>query len=303
LLDDLGMSKLFLATEALAADQVTRRELAHRYTKVHRNVYTPRGLELTAADRAVAAWMWSGRTATVAGLSAAALLGSKWVPADVPAELVCGQHRATAGIVVHKDSIADDEVRVVGGVSCTTAARTAFDIGRRLPFEPGLIRVDALLNATRVPMPELREVAARYPGARNVCRLRQILDLADAGAESPQETRVRLVLIRGNLPRPDTQIPIRNASGRVVRRIDMGWSEWKVGVEYDGEQHWTDPDAHARDIDRLDFLAGLGWQIVRVSAVHLRYDQTGIVRRAACALRAAGWPGGPGGPGGPGDAG
>ena len=285
------MPKLFIATEALAAGAVTRRELAHRYTKVYRNVYTPGGLELTAADRAVAAWMWSGRTATVAGLSAAALLGSKWVPAEAPAELVRSQHRAPSGIVVRKDTIADDEARVVGGASCTTVARTAFDIGRRLPFEQGLIRVDALLNATRVPVAELLEVAARYPGARNVRQLRRILDLADGGAESPQETRVRLVLIAGSLPRPDTQIPIRDAAGRVVRRIDMGWPQWTVGVEYDRGQHWTDPDIHAADIDRLEFLAELGWRIVRVSAVHLRCDKPGIVRRAEHALRSAGWPG------------
>jgi very-short-patch-repair endonuclease len=285
------MPKLFIATEALADGAVTRRELARRYAKVYRNVYMSRGFELSAADRAVAAWMWSGRTATVAGLSAAALLGSKWVPADAPAELGRSQHEAPPGIVVHKDSIVDDETRVIGGVNCTTVPRTAFDIGRRLPFEQGLIRVDALLNATRVPVADLREVAARYPGARNVRRLRQILDLADAGAESPQETRVRLVLVRGNLPRPVTQVPIRNATGRVVRRIDLGWPEWKVGVEYDGGQHWTDPDIHAADIDRLDFLAELGWRMVRVSAVHLRCDKPGIVRRADCALRAAGWPG------------
>ena len=31
--------------------------------------------------------------------------------------------------------------------------------------------------------------------------------------------------------------------------------EWKVGVEYDGEQHWTDPAIHAGDIERLEYLA------------------------------------------------
>jgi hypothetical protein len=48
---------LIMADEALAAGTLTRRELAGRFVKVHRNVYAPRGAELTAADRAVAAWM------------------------------------------------------------------------------------------------------------------------------------------------------------------------------------------------------------------------------------------------------
>ena len=68
------------------------------------------------------------------------------------------------------------------------------------------------------------------------------------------------------------------------RRIDMGWPEWKVGVEYDGAQHWTDPERHAEDIERLEYLAAQGWTIVRVSARQLRYDRPGIVMRVRRAL-------------------
>jgi very-short-patch-repair endonuclease len=76
-----------------------------------------------------------------------------------------------------------------------------------------------------------------------------------------------------------------------VRRIDMGWPQWKVGVEYDGAQHWTDSNQHADDIDRLEFFADLGWRVVRVSARHLRSRPESVAFRAATALRAAGWPG------------
>ncbi|MCV7106779.1 hypothetical protein [Mycolicibacterium chitae] len=283
------MPRLIMATEALASGELTRRDLARRYTKIHRNVYVLRGTVLSPRDRAVAAWLWSNRTATVSGLSAAALLGSKWVPQNAPTELVRAQHGSPAGIRIHKDVLADDEVQVLGGIPCTTAPRTVFDIGRRLPLDEAVIRVDALLNATAIGIAAAEKVAAKYPGARNIRQLRQVLDLADAGAESPQETRVRLVLIRGGLPRPETQIPIRNAAGRIVRRIDMGWENWKVGVEYEGEQHWTNAGHYADDIDRLEYLASLGWTIVRVSAVHLAYDQPGIVNRARAALLAAGW--------------
>jgi hypothetical protein len=69
--------RLFVGTEALAAGEVTRRDLRRRYTMVHRNVYSRAGVQLTAADRARAAWLWSGRRAILVGHSAAALLGSK----------------------------------------------------------------------------------------------------------------------------------------------------------------------------------------------------------------------------------
>jgi very-short-patch-repair endonuclease len=282
--DDDGVQQLIVASEALSEGSLTRRDLARRHTKLFRNVYSRQDAELTAVELAVAAWLWSGRRATVAGLSAAALLGSRWLPDGVPAELVGTHRRSPPGIVIHTGSVGDDEVRMIRGIRCTTAERTAYDLGRRLPFTEGLIRVEALMNATGIPVGAIADIAQRYPGARNIRRLRHVLELADNGAESPQETRVRLILIRGGLPRPVTQIRVGS------RRLDMGWPEWKVGVEYDGAQHWTDELQHAGHIDRLDYFAGLGWRIVRASAVHLRRDPQGIVCRAAEALRAAGAP-------------
>lgn len=279
-----------MATEALAAGTLTRRELARSHVKVHRNVYAPATAKLNAVDRAVAAWLWSGRQATVAGVSAAALFGVRWMPDDGPAELVRTQHRRPPGITVHCGHVRDDEVCTVRSICSTTAARTAYDLGRRSPFTVGLIRVDAVLAATGIGVDAIAAIAQRNPGARHIRRLRSILDIADGGAESPQETRLRLLLLRAGLPRPVTQIPICTAAGRVVRRIDMGWPQWKVGVEYDGFQHWTDAQQYAGDIDRLEFLADRGWRLVRVSVNHLRYQPHGIVQRTVTALRAAGHP-------------
>jgi len=69
------MDEPFLGTEALADGLVTRRGLG-RYRAIYRDVYLPPGQKLTARTRAAAAWLWSNRGATVAGLSAAALHGS-----------------------------------------------------------------------------------------------------------------------------------------------------------------------------------------------------------------------------------
>jgi hypothetical protein len=48
-----------VGTEALAEGVVTRHQLRTRYDAVHRNVYVPKGHILTAADKAIAAWLWS----------------------------------------------------------------------------------------------------------------------------------------------------------------------------------------------------------------------------------------------------
>jgi very-short-patch-repair endonuclease len=282
----------FLGTEALASGRLTRRTLSNRHTAIYRNVYVPRGTELTAATRAQAAWLWSGRTATAAGLSAAALLGSEWIDADVPAELHRSNGKPVKGIIIHRQALTGDEICVARGVPATTPARTAFDLGRRGGLEEAVVRLDALARATRVQPSEVRAAATRHPERRGVVQLRRAVELMDGGAESPQETRTRLVLINGGLPRPQTQIVVHNSLNYPFARIDMGYRDFRVGVEYDGEQHWTNPRQRARDIDRHEELAALGWRIVRVSADMLRRRPHVILERTCTALRAAGaeWP-------------
>lgn len=118
--------------------------------------------------------------------------------------------------------------------------------------------------------------------------MRQALDLVDSGAESPQETRLRLLLVQSGLTPPVTQIPLTNEYGRIKRRIDMGWPQWMVGVEYDGEQHFDSAANYENDIIRLEFLANRGWTIVRVSARQLRYQRPEIVARVRRALERRG---------------
>jgi hypothetical protein len=274
---------IIVGSEALAAGHVTRQTLRTQYVKLHYNVYAPKGLQLDAADKARAAWLWSRRTATLVGSSAAAMHGTKWLPDDAPAELAHANQPAPRGILIHRGTIADDEVCLRQSIDCTTPARTAYDIGRRVSGDTAIIRIDALLNATRCTVTEVEGIAARYPGARGIRRLRTALDLADGGAESPKETELRLLLVRDGLPRPVTQIVVRRPGHR-ARRIDMGWPQWKVGVEYDGEQHWTNPDDYADDIERLEFLAAQRWTIVRVSSRQLRYARDEILRRVRRAL-------------------
>jgi len=281
----ISVRDIIAGSDALARGLVTRQTLRTKYVKLHRNVYVRAGMHLDARDRALAAYLWSRGRATLVGQSAAAMHGSKWLSDDAPAELAYPHLPAPAGIVIHRDALADDEVCVRGSIDCTTPARTAYDIGRRTLADESIIRLDALLNATRCTIDAVELIARRYPGARGIRRLRETLALVDGGAESPQETRLRLLLMRSGIPRPVTQIPVAaNQWGRKPRRIDMGWPDKMVGVEYDGEQHFANADDYANDIERLEFLANSGWTIVRVSSRQLRFERPAIVRRVTHAL-------------------
>jgi hypothetical protein len=280
----------FRGSAALAAGLVSRRSLARDYRAIHRDVYLPRDCDLTPGLKAQAAFIWSGGTATVAGLSAAALLGCRWIDDHHPAELVRRNGKPVTGIVIHRDELHDDEVCRVAGIPVTTPARTAFDLGRRPGGDKAVIRLDALCNATGLRRADIDAVVDRHRGARGIVQLRDVLELVDPGAESPQETRTRLVLIRAGLPTPTTQITVFDECGHFIARVDMGWERWKVAVEFDGAHHWTDPAQRTRDINRLAELQSCGWSIIRVSSDLLRHAPGVVIERVLAALTAAGCP-------------
>jgi hypothetical protein len=280
----------FLGSEALAAKALPERAMRGLYEPVYPGVYVPGCIDLTAGQRAEAAWLWSRRKAAVSGHSAAALLGAKWVDATLNAELIHANRYPPAGITVHSETLLLDEITEVGGIVVTGPARTAFDIGRRVSNRLRAVQqLDALANATVVKTVDVAAIMSRHAGARGIVRLRRVLPLVDGGAESPQETRTRLALIDAGIPAPRTQIVVRDEYGEFVARIDMGYEDLRVGIEYDGPQHWTSADQRDRDIDRYSALLDLGWVIVRASSELLRYRQATFIARVVAAMQAAGW--------------
>ncbi|MEZ0050994.1 hypothetical protein ABIA30_001992 [Mycobacterium sp. MAA66] len=183
----------FFGSHALRRGALTRRSLASGFVAIYRDVYIPRDLEMTAQIRAQAAWLATG--ATLCGLSASAVFGTKWLDPRLPAEIVRSNRRSPAGIAVRSWEFDPDEVCVIDGIAVTTPARTAFDIGRSRPASQAIPMMDALLNATRIP------VSRRFSGR----------------CSASGRTRRRAVAV----------------GARIGRR-------WKVAVEYDGVQHWTD---------------------------------------------------------------
>jgi len=278
----------FIGTEALADGRVTRRTLRSRHEMIYRNVYLPKGCQLTPITRGVAAWLWSGREATIAGLSAAALHGSKWIDSQLPAELNRAEACDVDAVLIHREKLLDDEICLVRGMPVTTPARTAFDLGRRKGLMTAIIRLDALANATDLKPTHIEVLIDNHRGLRGLVQLRRAVELMDGGAESPQETRTRFLLVDAGLPKPETQIVVRDAFGYPFARIDMGYEEWKVGVEFDGQQHWTDPIRRTADIDRQAELGALGWRMVHVSSDLLRWRPGVVVARTCSALEAAG---------------
>lgn len=274
------MSEAIIGSEAIKSGSLTRHRLRSRFIALHPDVYVPRGTNLTAVQRAYTAWLWSRRRGVVAGHSASALHGAKWIDDRAPAQLLYGHRRPPAGIYTWSDTVADDEIQLIGEVPATTPARTAFDLACRNPVGKGVAAIDALARATRLKIADAELIAERYQGHRNIRRARRALTLVDAGAESPRETWLRLLVIEAGYPPPQTQIPVYGEYGELVAVVDMGWEHVKIALEYEGEHHRTDRRQLRRDIERYEELPELGWITIRVMAEHAR---GGILARLAAA--------------------
>ena len=106
---------------------------------------------------------------------------------------------------------------------------------------------------------------------------------ADPRAESPPESRLRLLLARAGLPAVP-QFVVRDADGRFVARVDLAYPELCLAVEYDGAWHAEDGQ-FARDRQRLNRLVAAGWVVLHVTAADLRRPDQLVARVRA--LRAA----------------
>jgi hypothetical protein len=276
----------FIGSEAIAAGALTPYRLRSRFQALHPDVYVATGTELTAAQRAYSAWLWSKRRGVVAGQSASVLHGAKWVDHRKPAQLLYENRHPPKGIVTWSGRIAPHEIQLICGVQVTTPARTAFDLASRYPLRKAVAAIDALARATKLKPTDVQLFAESYKGHRNIRRVRQALTLVDPGAESPQETWLRLLVIAAGYPPPQTQIPVYGPYGELVGIVDMGWEKIKLALEYEGDHHRTSRRVFNNDIARHEAMTtDLGWIVIRVTAED---TEGGVLRRlgAAWARRA-----------------
>ncbi len=274
------MAEVFIGSEAMAAGRVTRHELSRWYRAVHHGVYAPKNAELSLRDRAIAAWLASRRKGVIAGVAASALHGAPYVDPTHPIELAGVRIRSQKGLIPRAEQLVDNEITRIAGLPVTTRVRTAFDLGRHLDRPEALTRMDALMWNQAFSIAEVAGLADAHPRAQGVRQLREVLPLIDGGAASPRESRIRLLLVDAGFPRPETQIPVVRGVTPVAW-LDMGWRDFQVAVEYDGDHHRKDRRQYVKDIARLRMLEALGWIVIRVIAEDKPQD---VIARVEAAL-------------------
>lgn len=172
---------------------------------------------------------------------------------------------AYSGVRGHADLLPAEDVVEVDGVPVTSPGRTLLDLARFSPTFMGLAAADALAHAYALDPAELSGRLEAWTGQRHVRRARRVLELCEPETESFGESWTRLRVVDAGFPRPEPQIWIYDANGVGLYRLDMGWRERRIAVEYDGVEFHSSPEQREADIARREVLAErFGWHVVGV---------------------------------------
>jgi len=279
----IDLRQPFRGTDAVAAGLVTPKVLrGPRFRRLFSGIYIRADVEITMEVRSRAAYLLLDGSGVLGGFSAAELLGASCGPLDAPAEVVVafGGVRSRPGLLVRRDELALDEITHVAGWGVTSPLRTAYDLARRLELVEAVVALDAIAFAQQIAPADVLVLAQRHLGSRGSAQLPEVVALANALAESPMETRIRLALHFAGLPAPVLQHPVG------PYRLDMAYPELMVAVEYDGRHH-LDADQALHDLHRATYLGGCGWIVLRFRAAVVLGRPRWLAATVRDALRSA----------------
>ena len=242
---------------------------------------------LQPADRLHAALKRLPPGSAFSGLTAAWLLGVDVEPCN-PIEATVPEDAGVSGrteIKVRRSKLPVSDVVQLRGMPATSPVRTVAELCSRLSLVDAVVIADAALHNGYIALDQLNEWAAANPRRRGIKNLRRVLIHAEPASESPMESRLRMVLVLGRLPRPRAQVPICNASGRFVGRPDLYYERQRLGIEYDGGTH---RDALAEDDRRQNLLLSAGVRLLRFTAGDVLGNPTFVVAQVRGMLATAG---------------
>lgn len=232
--------------------------------RIGAGVYAVVPVSTKVADRLRQAELITGENLIVCGSTAAAYFGFGQLNNDelhVTTESGRSLH-GSKWLITHQ-CIPRSRPIVVDGVQMTSAGHTAIDIACAAPKNDTLAVLDQARRAG-VSMSQLTIAAQLAEGRRGILNCRRLLSVSTPLSESWMESRSRQRIVDGGLPAPEPQIEVMTDSG--PRRIDMGYRERKVGVEYDGEDFHSGDGSLCRDRRRHNSLIAAGWTILYLTA-------------------------------------
>ncbi|MGO4200650.1 endonuclease domain-containing protein [Rhodococcus sp. TAF43] len=280
------LPEVFLGVDAVRDGALTAMELrGPRVRRLFRGVYCPSVVRDSHELRCRAAALTGEGTLVLTGRSAAVVRGVPLASTSDPVEVIAlPGHRVNRrpGLQVRRVAIDPSDHEPWDRIAIARPERMTFDVLATGALVRAVADADRILGAGMTS----RTGMERYLDGRRdhgVVRAREALALTDPRAESPKESELRVRLcLAGLTPTPQVEIHV---DGRFVARVDLGFEEERVAVEYDGRWH-GEKFALARDRDRQNRLRAAGWEIVFVTAEML-VDPVAVVDLVDGALRRA----------------
>jgi hypothetical protein len=244
-------------------------------------------LRLAAVARTLTPGQVVART-TAAWISGLDVLDSRGLPATPRVEVVVLEQSARPkGRLVRAHS-ADDlrasDVVELGGIPVTSPLRTATDLARFARRGDALVALDWFLRQGSFTRAELLDAVSRWRARRGVQQLRELAAIANPGSESGGESRLRLLVIDGGLPVPELQIWIVDHAGRRRYRLDLGYRDRRIGLEFDGTE-FHGPEREAHDVARRRWIEARGWIVLVFRSDDVFVTPQATLDRIAAAIR------------------
>lgn len=136
---------------------------------------------------------------------------------------------------------------------------------------------------------ELETAIVARAGRRGIRRLKAALELVRYGPLSRMETLTRLLMVRGGLPEPALNHMVVDAAGHEVAMVDLALPEWRVAIEYQGDDH-REKNRFRRDITRRERIEDQDWTVIYVSADDIMRTPEATLARIRSRLRSRGAP-------------
>ena len=251
-----------------------------------RSIAPFRGVHVTAGSaagflaRVRAAAATQAPSARVGMQTAAVLHRLRWLPdawsaddAVVHFAVEPTETRANrSGITLHRRHQLREDVALVEGIACLPVARTLVELARDAELPPLLVVqiIDGALRDERTTKAELFACLARFPGLRGVARARGLVDRSREGVDSPQETRMRLMLEDGGVSGLEVNIKVHDVDGLLLARGDLGIKRLLLWGEYDGFVPHTERGTFRSDRAGDRWLKRRGWHVMRFTDEDLR---------------------------------
>ncbi len=191
-----------------------------------------------------------------------ALRDDQGVHVAVPAPVRSSTAR---GVIGHKVQLMGDDWRMWHGLRVSTPERTWCELSALLSL-PDLVAVGDHLIQWERPIcsrDDLAAATARFPGRRWRRVLAKALEHLDSRSESPQESRLRVILSLAGISGlvANLRITVRGTT----YRADLALPRWKVAIEYQSDYH-RDPGQWRKDMSKRESIASVGWHTMEVNA-------------------------------------